>query len=289
MRAWRGIPDFQGRSSPTTWLHRIATNVCIDAIRRRPKRVLPIDYGPPTEPGDKAPPREPVHQPIWLEPYPDEELDIEDPQAAPAARFEQREAVELAFVGALQNLPALQRAVLILRDVLGFSAKETAIILERTVASVNSALNRARRTFDEHLPNRSQQESVRSFGDTRARELVNDFANACERGDVDAILALLTEDATFAMPPYPAWCRGRSAIADSWLMPGDPPGRLRYVPARANGQLALGVYSLHPDAGAFRPICLDVLAVDGGAITEVIAFRSVQDFSRFGLPETLAA
>jgi RNA polymerase sigma-70 factor (ECF subfamily) len=286
VRAWRGLAGFDGRSSLRTWLHRIATNVCLDAIRRRPKRVLPIDYGPPTGPGEEVQ-REPVREPVWIEPYPDHELESEDTDAAPEARYEQREAVELAFVAALQHLPAKQRAVLILRDVLGFSAKEVALILETTVASTNGALQRARRAFDKRLPERSQQATLRSLGDARVRDLVERFVSAFEGGDVGAILALLAEDATFEMPPYAGWCTGRGAIADSWLMPAGPPGRLRYVPTRVNGQLALAVYRRDPDAGGYVPTCLDVLAVENGKISEVIAFRSLEAFSRLGLPEEL--
>jgi len=286
LRAWRGLPGFDGRSSVGTWLHRIATNACLDAIRRRPTRVLPIDYAPPTEAG-RGEPRAPVREPIWIEPVPDRELGFEDAHARPEARYEQREAVELAFIAALQHLPARQRAVLILRDVLGFSAKEVALLLETTVASANSALHRARRAFDERLPERSQQATLRSLGDARVRELVERFVQAFERADVGAILALLAEDATFAMPPYPGWCQGRDEIADSWLMPGGPPPRLRYVPTRANAQLALAVYLRDARAGVYLPICLDVLAVEDEKISEVIAFRSLDAFSRFGLPHEL--
>ncbi len=283
LRAWRGLPAFEGRSSIRTWLHRIATNACLDAVRRRPRRVLPIDYGPRTDTGEPEP-SDAVHEPVWVEPYPDRELGIEEAATAPEARYEQREAVELAFIVALQHLPARQRAVLILRDVLGFSAKETAAILETTVASTNSLLQRARRALQERLPERSQQATLRSLGDARVREIVGRFVAAFESGDVDAILALLAEDATFAMPPYASWCRGRDAIADSWLIPGGGPPRLRYVPTRANGQLALGVYLRDAQAAAYVPICLDVLAIEGAKITEVIAFRSLEAFSRFGLP-----
>jgi RNA polymerase sigma-70 factor (ECF subfamily) len=287
LRAWRGLPDFDGRSSFRTWLHRIATNVCLDAIRRRPTRVLPIDYGPASDPGD-AEPQEPVREPVWIEPYPDQELGIEDLAAAPEPRYEEREAVELAFIAALQHLPARQRAVLILRDVLAFSANEVAVILGTTAASVNSALHRARTAFEDRLPERSQQVALRSLGDAGVRDLVERFVSACEAGDVGAILALLAEDATFAMPPYPAWSRGRGAIAGSWLMPGGPEPGLRYLPTRANEQVALGVYRREPGADVYLPLCLDVLAVDGQVISEVIAFRSIEAFSRFGLPEKLS-
>ena len=287
LRAWRGLPGLEGRSSLRTWLYRIATNACLDATARRPKRVLPIDYGPPAGHGDD--PGEPLAGPVWLEPYPDDRLGLEDGYAAPEARYEQREAVELAFIAALQHLPARQRAVLVLREVLGFSAREVAESLETTVASVNSALQRARKTVDERLPARSQQATLRSLGDDRIRELVESFVDAFERGDVDAILALVAEDATFAMPPYAGWYRGRDALGDSWLMPGGPPPRLRYVPTRANGQPALGTYQLDPGGGSYVPIALEVLTLDGARISEITAFRLPEVFRLFGLPDELAA
>jgi RNA polymerase sigma-70 factor (ECF subfamily) len=216
-------------------------------------------------------------------------LGLEDGYAAPEARYEQREAVELAFIAALQHLPARQRAVLVLREVLGFSAREVAESLETTVASVNSALQRARKTVDERLPARSQQATLRSLGDDRIRELVESFVDAFERGDVDAILALVAEDATFAMPPYAGWYRGRDALGDSWLMPGGPPPRLRYVPTRANGQPALGTYQLDPGGGSYVPIALEVLTLDGARISEITAFRLPEVFRLFGLPDELAA
>jgi RNA polymerase sigma-70 factor, ECF subfamily len=154
LRAWRALPRFEERSSLRSWLYRIATNACLRTIERRPKRVLPIDYTPASDPHDG--PAEPVSDPIWLEPYPDTELGLEG-LAGPDARYEQREGVELAFIAALQHLPARQRAVLILRDVLGFSARETAHVLETTPVSVDSALQRAHKTVDERLPRHTQQ------------------------------------------------------------------------------------------------------------------------------------
>ena len=287
LRAWRGLRGLEGRSSLRTWLYRIATNACLDATARRPRRVLPIDYGPPADPRDEA--GGPLTGPVWLEPYPDEQLGLEDGYAAPEARYEQREAVELAFIAALQYLPALQRAVLVLREVLGFSAREVAETLDTTVASVNSALQRARKTVDERLPARSQQATLRTLGDDAIRELVEGFVDAFERGDVDAILALVAEDATFAMPPYADWYRGREALGDSWLMPGGPPPRLRYLPTRANGQPALGTYQRDPGAEAYLPIALEVLTLDGPRISEITAFRTPEVFRLFGLPEELAA
>src|SRR4051812_37597268 len=153
LRAWRGLGRFEGRSSLRSWLYTIATNTCLNAIAARPKRVLPVDYGPAFDP--HTPPGEPIVESVWIEPYPDETIGLEDGFAAPEARYEQREAVELAFVAALQHLPPNQRAVLILREVLGFSAKEVAEALETTVASVNSAMQRARAAVDERVPEQS--------------------------------------------------------------------------------------------------------------------------------------
>src|SRR5437879_5577928 len=183
LRAWRGLSRFEGRSSLRSWLYTIATNTCLTAIERRPKRVLPIDYGPATDP--HVAPGEPIVESVWLEPYPDETLGLEDGYAAPEASYEQREGVELAFVAALQHLPANQRAVLILREVLGFSAKEVAETLETTVASVNSALQRARKAVDERTPEQSQQATLRALGDQGVSELVEAYVDAWEQGDVE--------------------------------------------------------------------------------------------------------
>jgi RNA polymerase sigma-70 factor, ECF subfamily len=285
LRAWRGLPRFEGRSSPGSWLYRIVTNACLDAIARRPKRVLPIDYGPPSGPGEEA--GGPLSESVWVEPYPDEHVGLEDGYASPDARYEQREAVELAFITALQHLPARQRAALILRDVLGFSAKEVGEALDATATSVNSALQRARKTLNDRLPDTSQQATLRALGDDGVRDMVERFTSAFERDDVDAIVALLSEDAKFSMPPYPGWCCGRKAISDSWLMPGGPPPRLRYVKTSANGQPALATYCLDAGSGSYLPIALDVLTLRGPRIAEVVAFRSPGVFPRFGLPPKL--
>src|SRR5437899_9980739 len=185
LRAWRGLARFEGRSSLRSWLYTIATNACLNLIARRPKRVLPIDYAPAADP--HGGPGEPIVESVWVEPYPDEMLGLEDGFAAPDARYEQREAVELAFVAALQHLPPNQRAVLILREVLGFSAKEVAESLDTTVASVNSALQRARAAVDERVPEQSQQATLRSLGDDALRDVVDRYVDAWERKDVDPV------------------------------------------------------------------------------------------------------
>ena len=287
LRAWRALPGFRGQSSLRTWLYRIATNVCLDALAGRPKRVLPIDYGPPTPPrdGDRERPRPDA---AWIGPYPDEVVGIADAAAGPEARYERREALELAFVAALQHLSPRQRAALILRDVLALSARETAEMLETTEPSVNGALRRARATIDERLPDPSQQVTLRALGDRRLRAIVERFADSFERGDIGAIVELLSEDATFSMPPYLEWCRGRDELANSWLMPSGAPGSLRCAPVRANGQPALGVYRIDPSSGAFLPIALDVLALRGDRVAEVTAFRDPSILGRFGLPQRLS-
>jgi RNA polymerase sigma-70 factor (ECF subfamily) len=179
LRAWRGLEKFEGRSSPRSWLYTIATNVCLKMIGRRPKLVLPVDYGPPSDPHDG--PGRPVVESVWVEPFPDERLGLDDALAGPEARYDQRESIELAFIAALQHLPARQRAVLILRDVLGFSAREVAATLDATPASIDAALQRARKNVDERLPKQSQQATLRALGDRRLREIVDKFVAAWER------------------------------------------------------------------------------------------------------------
>ena len=271
LRAWRGLPGFNGRSALRSWLYRIATNTCLDLIGRRPKRVLPIDYGPPSDPHDWS--DAPLVESVWVEPYPDEALGIEDGFAAPDARYEMRESVELAFVAALQHLPATQRAVLILRDVLSFSAQETADSLETTVASANSALQRARKTLGDRLPERSQQATLRSIGDERMRAIVEAYMAAMKRGDVDAVVGMLAEDAAWSMPPITAWIRGLDGLR-VFLSEGPLSGKWhwRHLPVHANGQWAVGAYTWVEEAGAHLPFALDVLTFEGERIKEVTAF-----------------
>jgi RNA polymerase sigma-70 factor (ECF subfamily) len=312
LRAWRGLARFEGRSSLRSWLYTIATNACLNAIERRPKRVLPVDYGPSADP--HTTPGEPLVESVWIEPYPDENLGLEDGFASPEARYEQRESVELAFVAALQHLPANQRTALILREVLGFSAREAAESLGTTVASLNSALQRARETVDERLPEESQQATLRSLGDERLRGVVESYMDAMDRCDVDGVVALLADDATWSMPPMSTWYRGREALV-AWLTEWPLSGewRWRRVPAHANGQAAVGSYSWDAESGSYRPFALDVLTIRGGRIGEVTSFvtrsepppdvqhlarwpeqppdprRTVGAFERFGLADELPA
>ncbi len=279
VRAWRGLPKFEQQSTLRSWLYRIATNTCLDAIARQPKRVLPIDYGPSADPHDG--PGEPLVESVWVEPYPDETLGVEDGLAGPEARYEQRESVELAFIAAIQHLPPNQRAALILREVLGFSAAEVAETLGTSVASVNSALQRARKTVEEKLPAQSQQATLRAVGDERLRELVKGYTNALQRGDVDALVAMLTEDAAWSMPPVTGWFRGHEAIA-AFLTDYPLRESWRHVPTRANGQLAVGCYMWNGETERYDAAVLDVITLRGAQIEGVTGFLAPWIVRRFG-------
>jgi RNA polymerase sigma-70 factor, ECF subfamily len=286
LNAWRGLAKFEGRSSLRSWLYAIATNACLRAIERRPKRVLPIDYAPAADPHDGL--AEPLIESVWVEPYPDAAVGLEDGPASPEARYEQRESVELAFVAALQHLPARQRAVLILRDVLGFSARETAATLETSPPAVDSALQRAHRAVDERLPERSQQAMLRSLDDQGLREIVDRYVDAFERADVDAVVSMLAADGAFTMPPLPTWYRGREAVAaflSGHVLASDKHWRL--VPARANGQLAFGNYRLDEERATFEPRSISVLTLGREGIAEVTTFLGSGLLPLFGLPDQI--
>jgi len=284
LRAWRGLARFEGRSSLRSWLYTIATNASLRAIEKRPRRVLPVDYGPAVDPHDR--PAEALAEPVWLDPFPDAELGLESDLLGPDARYDQREGIELAFTAALQYLPARQRAVLILRDVLGFSARETAEALETTSVSVDSALQRAHRTIDERVPARSQQQTLRSLGDRQVRDMVNRFARAWETHDIQGLVAMLSEDARMTMPPQPSWYQGRDAIeAFLGLWPLAPGKNFRLVPTAASGQAALAAYMRNEERGVFEPESIVVLTLRGDSIVEITAFRTPDLLARFGLPE----
>jgi RNA polymerase sigma-70 factor, ECF subfamily len=283
LRAWRGLPRFEGRSSVRSWLYTISTNVCLRAIERRPKLVLPIDYGPAADPHEG--PGAPLIESVWVEPYPERGLPLDDVLAGPDARYEQRESIELAFIAALQHLPARQRAVLILREVLGFSAREVAEALDTTPGSIDSALQRAHKTVDERLPEQSQQATLRALGDEGLREIVDEFVAAWERTDIDAIVAMLADDAAMTMPPLPTWYRGREAVRA--FLRGSvltSTARRRMIPTRANGQLAFGHYVREADEETFVPHAIHVLTLDGAKVAEITAFLTPEAFERFGLP-----
>ncbi len=286
LRAWRGLAAFEGRSSLRSWLYRIATNVCLNAIERSPKRELPLDHGSAADHDDVS--GEPLVESVWIEPYPDSALGIPAGCAAPESRYEQRESVELAFVAAIQHLPGNERAALLLREVLGFSAREVAELMDVTAPAVNSALQRARRLVDERVTTDSQQATLRSLGDIRLREIVNSYTRAFEQADLDVLIGVLTEDATWSMPPSPDWYQGHEAIA-AFLIGGPLRTRWRHVPTWANGQAAVGCYAWDAQRGSYLATVLDVLTLRGERIAQVTAFIDRDVFARFGLPDQLPA
>jgi RNA polymerase sigma-70 factor (ECF subfamily) len=283
LAAWRGLDQFTERASLRTWLYRIATNRCIDALRataRRPQPTAAMTGFP--EPSRMA-------EPVWLEPYPDALLEgMADDARGPGARYEAKEAVGLAFVAGLQRLPPQQRAVLVLRDVLSFHAGEVAGILDISEAATNSLLRRARASLESRLPvGLDRAPMPNSPGE---REIVGRFADAVEAGDVDAVVAMLTDDAWVTMPPLPFEYQGRAAIA-GFLRDRDTRrgGPLRVVPTRANGQPAFGCYVPCPHTAIARPNGLLVLTLSDTAIAEITWFADCSVFPHFGLPRTLPA
>jgi RNA polymerase sigma-70 factor (ECF subfamily) len=248
--------------------------------------VLPVDYGPAADPHD--PLAQPLVESIWLEPYPDLGLELEDRLPSPDARYEQRESVELAFVAALQHIPGRQRAVLILRDVLGFSAREVAATLEMTPAAVDTALQRAHKTVDDRLPARSQQATLQALGDERLREMVDRFVDAWERADVSSVVAMLAHDATITMPPRPTWYRGQAAVASflrAVALAADK--RWRLLPVNANGQPAFGEYLWNERTQNFVAEAVTVLTIADNLIADITSFRRPDLFAQFELPDHL--
>jgi RNA polymerase sigma-70 factor (TIGR02960 family) len=280
LAAWRGLDGFEGRASLRAWLYRIATNRCLNALRDSQRRPLDMrtDLPAPTRIGEQ----------LWLEPYPDVLLEgVADAAPGPEARFETKEAVTLAFVAGLQHLPPRQRAVLVLRDVLGFQASEVASMIDTSEASVNSALQRARATLDSRLP--ASRERAPLPRSARERELLGAFAEAFEDGDVDGLLALLTDDALITMPPEPLEYQGLEAVGrflrDRFGSTGGRP--IRLVPTRANDQPAFGHYTPDPHAPIARFSGVLVLTLEGDRISALTRFGDTGILPHFGLPRTL--
>jgi RNA polymerase sigma-70 factor (TIGR02960 family) len=278
LAAWQGLDGFEGRASVRTWLYRIATNRCLSALRsarRRPAKEwdMPIDLPEPTR----------LSEIVWLEPYPDAALPSD-----PAARYEQTEAVSLAFVTALQVLPARQRAVLILREVLGYHASEVADMLDSTVESVNSALKRARASLQRRLPPPGQTPPAPVFGSSAEQELVAKFVRAYQSGDVDALVALLTADVSVSMPPIPLEYQGRDVVARFYANIFGAGRAYDLVPTRANGQQAFGAYLRTPTGGIRHGAGLLVLTLTGENICALTRFDN-SVFPWFGLPASLPA
>ena len=273
LRAWKASAAFEGRSSVRTWLYRIATNVCLTNLEGRPRRPLPAGLGTPDAMAGDA--LEQDHEIAWLEPVPDASVVVAE-----------RDSIRLAFVAALQHLPARQRAVLILRDVLRWSAAEVADALDTTTAAVNSALQRAHAQLaDRGLT----EDTVEPNLDTGQQQLLERYVDAFWRKDVDAIVGLLTAEATWDMPPFTSWFRGAENIG--WLIGNECPGGAHDMPmiaTQANGQPAYGLYMRTP-GGDFVPFQLQVLELDGDKVRHVTAFFDHTLFPTFGLPTRLPA
>jgi RNA polymerase sigma-70 factor, ECF subfamily len=277
LRAWRRRESFQGRSTFRAWLYRIATNACLDLLERRPRRA--VAHG--TQPLAEVP---------WLQPYPDELLEgIAPSEEEPEAEVVARETIELAFIAAIQLLPPKQRAALIMRDVLGWSAAESASLLDVSVAAANSALQRARTTMKRNLPERRLEWSRHGEPSDEERELLERYMDATTRADADAMVELLREDAFFAMPPAAEWRVGNEAIVAAWVEGGfgSPAyGHFRCIPVGANRQPAVACYLRRQGATEYKPLAMDVLRLEGGRVAEVIAFGP-SVFPAFGLPPSV--
>jgi RNA polymerase sigma-70 factor (ECF subfamily) len=287
LAAWRGLDRFEGRASLSTWLYRIATNRCLNALRdggRRPRAPGESPEGTPVPP---QPTR--LRDPVWLEPYPDTLLDsLVDRSPQPGARYETREAIGLAFMVALQRLPPRQRAVLVLRDVLGFRAREVAVMLDTSEVAVNRALQRARAAID-RTASSAGREAAPLPGSREERELVARFTASFEAGDIPGVLALLAHDAVLTMPPEPLEYEGPHAIGAflSTVPAGGALERFRLVPTRANGQPAFGCYLRDPRAPIRHAYGLMVLTLSGDHIAAITGFPDTSVFRSFGLPRTL--
>ncbi len=280
--AWRGLNSFERRSSLRTWLYRIATNRCLNVLRdagRRPQSSPPLTFEIP------APTR--MSDSRWLEPYPDDRLGwLADSQPGPAARYESHEAIELAFIGALQRLPGRQRAVLVLRDVLGFHAAETAAMLETSVDGVKSALKRARATIEQELGDRTQRVAPPPRASVEEQELVAQFAGAFLADDIDEMVALVTQDAWFRMPPARHEYHGPQLISAflAAVSEGHSDQSSRLIATRANGEPAFATYYIDPLSGLVGQSGLLVLSLAGAGVSELTWFLGAGYLERFDLP-----
>jgi len=291
LRAWRRLNTYEGRAPLRAWLYRIATNACLDALDKRPRRTLPATQRPSADP--RRPFTPPIDEPIWLEPLPDDLL--ADSAAGPEARYSARESVTLAFMTVLQTLPPRQRAVLILRDVLDWRAGEVADLLETSVSAVNSALHRARVTLTGSYHGVSRDALTASSADAGEEALLDQYLRAWEAADVAGLTRLLKEDATHSMPPSPSWYQGRRAIGlfmeanifGSNVFPGAAQGRWRMKPTRANAQPAFALYLRDEARGVYSAFGIQVVTIDGGRVADVTTFVNPTLVPRFGLPDQL--
>ncbi len=284
LRAWQRLNTFEGRAPFRAWLYKIATNLCLDTLAVRARRGVTPKY-PAADP--HAPLAPPPPEPDWLEPFPDELVADED--AGPEALYTAHESITLAFLTALQLLPPRQRAILILRDVLDWHAEETAELLDLTVSAVNSALYRARTTLAQHYRKEGEKWFQPAPSDETTRTLLDHYVRAWETADIDGLILLLKEDASFPMPPSPSWYRGRAAIRafiQANILDGDARGRWRLMPTRANGSPAFAWYRQDPQ-GKYVAFAIQVLTIQDGLIADVTTFALSNLFPVFGLAPEL--
>ncbi|MEA5453234.1 sigma-70 family RNA polymerase sigma factor [Sinomonas sp. JGH33] len=288
VRAWRALAGFEGRSSLRTWLYTLCTRTSLDLAAGRNRRALPMGVGSASD-HVALEVNAPLPEATWLTAYPDAPADTTSPAPLdPAARYEQREAVELAFIAALQYLPGTQRAALILFDVLGYPATDIAAIMNTTPSAVNSALARARKLLARRLPDRTQQQTLRHLGDQKARHLVTKFATALEQGDTDTLISILTADVTWSMPPLPVWYQGRDRVLDFAVevpITRCPSWQHRLI--TANAQPAVAFYLGESQTATHLPWSITVFTLRGGRISGIVSFLAPEDFPRFGLPANL--
>ncbi|MEJ7651785.1 MAG: sigma-70 family RNA polymerase sigma factor [Nakamurella sp.] len=282
LRAWRGLDGFSGTGSLRSWLYTIATRACLDALVSRTRRALPMDLGPASE--TVVLQDGPVTDVAWLQPFPT--AGMAAGPLDPGATLEQQEAVELAFVAALQHLPPNQRAALVLFEVLGFSVAEIADTMQTSRASVNSALQRARKIVADEVPAVSQLQTLRMLGDERLREVVDEFTSALQDGDAARLVALLSQDVSWSMPPLPGWYAGIASVTDfAARVPLGACGQWRSRPVSANGQLAVALYLRAAGDGPFPAWSINLLSVDdSGRIRDITSFLGAEHFAAFGLP-----
>lgn len=285
LHAWRRLQTYQGKGSLRSWLYKIATNTCLDALAQRPKRSLPVELYSPADPS--TPPEPPVNEPVWLEPYPDELL--APVEASPEARYDSHESISFAFMIALQELPARQRCALILGDVLDWQAVEIAEALDTSVSAVNSLLHRARSILKQRYPHKAVEKP--NLTEEQQKQLLERYLRAWETADIEGIVSLLTEEATFPMPPLPSWYQGRTAIRAFLLatsLAGDAADRWRLLPIRANGLPGFAFYMREENTGKYLPFALQVLSFEGELLSDVTTFGTPRLFPAFNLPSNLA-
>jgi len=288
LRAWRRLETYQGRATFRAWLYKIATNACLDALERRQIRNLPQNVSDPSDPTSPMEPSNP--EPIWIQPYPDELL--APSEANPEACYDAQESISFAFLIALQDLPPRQRCALILGDVLDWHPAEIADTLDITVAAANSLLHRARSTLKQRYSTSRQVPVETTLHDNRVKHVLDRYLQAWEAADVESLISMLKEDATFPMPPLPAWFQGRSAIKSfisGTILAGEARGRWRLLPVHANGHPGYAFYRLDEQDQKYHPFAIQVLTFDGDLLSDVTTFGYPNLFPAFNMPTELEA